>query len=642
MNFCQWQCLNYPLYRYQINHIKVYRSYNKSLLFPLFSQLHTNHNCYIQHSLPSNPNHESINTNTSATQPSHTKSYYQRPLPSNLISFTSNTGKQLFIDSMNAGYMNNYFILANQYVTQNEPSYCGPATLSMCLNALQLDPQRIWKGVWRWWNESMLQTCNYNIDYTIKTNDDNGLSFEQFLLLAECNGARVEAIRSNYTTINNFRHNMITACRNTDIICVVAFDRKSLGQTGSGHFSPIAGYHHDSDRVLILDVARFKYPAYWVSIHELWQSMNVIDNSTGLCRGYFLMSRADNRKHNHHHVSDNVFTPLNNVCQVSIDRTAWDNLSSYFCQQLSDILTSSNEGLTTPAHIFGEILYTLPVDISTIFTKYSFDLAGRMSDCNTCNNTGNRLNVDNTDNHMPFGSGIDNTPTYYESYKSMLHDQSDTTTDNTHTHTHHHPHTRASIYSLLPLLKQINSTKLYQYLDQHIKIIISDHTNNNNNNNSTTTMPGSTSNPSVVTVPMKYSLVSGLAKQTNEFHTIELELTALLLYACPEQIFGNLSNQLQLHINQLRDINELPLQLKCEIQNLRTQLGILSDYCSCSLYHHNNDSHSHGINTNQTNEHEQHSTTTTNKRPHRFVSHTKYKRKLNTNNHVHSNVMSTM
>jgi Phytochelatin synthase len=31
-----------------------------------------------------------------------------------------------------------------------------------------------------------------------------------------------------------------------------------LGQTGSGHFSPIAGYHAATDSVLILDVARFK------------------------------------------------------------------------------------------------------------------------------------------------------------------------------------------------------------------------------------------------------------------------------------------------------------------------------------------------------------------------------------------------
>ena len=39
---------------------------------------------------------------------------------------------------------------------------------------------------------------------------------------------------------------------------VASYDRRSLGQTGTGHFSPIAAYEKSSDSVLILDVARFK------------------------------------------------------------------------------------------------------------------------------------------------------------------------------------------------------------------------------------------------------------------------------------------------------------------------------------------------------------------------------------------------
>ena len=37
----------------------------------------------------------------------------------------------------------------------------------------------------------------------------------------------------------------------------------ALLQTGDGHFSPVAGYHAGTDSVLVLDVARFKYPPYW-------------------------------------------------------------------------------------------------------------------------------------------------------------------------------------------------------------------------------------------------------------------------------------------------------------------------------------------------------------------------------------------
>lgn len=56
-------------------------------------------------------------------------------------------------------------------------------------------------------------------------------------------------------------------------------------QTGTGHFSPIGGYHAGRDMVLILDVARFKYPPHWVPLTLLWDAMNTIDESTGHRRG---------------------------------------------------------------------------------------------------------------------------------------------------------------------------------------------------------------------------------------------------------------------------------------------------------------------------------------------------------------------
>jgi glutathione gamma-glutamylcysteinyltransferase len=59
-------------------------------------------------------------------------------------------------------------------------------------------------------------------------------------------------------------------------------------QTGTGHFSPIGGYHAGQDMALILDVARFKYPPHWVPLPLLWEAMNTTDEATGLLRGYLL------------------------------------------------------------------------------------------------------------------------------------------------------------------------------------------------------------------------------------------------------------------------------------------------------------------------------------------------------------------
>ena len=53
----------------------------------------------------------------------------------------------------------------------------------------------------------------------------------------------------------------------------------------SGHFSPLAAYHSGTDRVLIMDVARFKYPPHWITLEQLQTAMNSEDPTTKKVRG---------------------------------------------------------------------------------------------------------------------------------------------------------------------------------------------------------------------------------------------------------------------------------------------------------------------------------------------------------------------
>jgi glutathione gamma-glutamylcysteinyltransferase len=43
--------------------------------------------------------------------------------------------------------------------------------------------------------------------------------------------------------------------------------------------------------VLVLDVARFKYPPHWISAERLWQAMHPIDPTTGRSRGWISLRR---------------------------------------------------------------------------------------------------------------------------------------------------------------------------------------------------------------------------------------------------------------------------------------------------------------------------------------------------------------
>ncbi|KAF8983936.1 hypothetical protein BGZ46_009173 [Entomortierella lignicola] len=211
-------------------------------------------------------------------------SFYRRKLPEHLISFTSPKGKKLFREMLEEGYGEGYFSLVGNFTTQSEPAFCGPSSLAMVLNSLEVDPHKQWKGAWRWYSDELLECCAPAEQVKAK-----GITFNQFACLSKCH-CDVQVRRANQTTLEQFKNDLEMVCSRDDIHMVVSFSRKSLGQTGDGHFSPIGGYVPKSGMVLVLDTARFKYPSYFVSVERLYKSLFPIDAETGASRGYFLLS----------------------------------------------------------------------------------------------------------------------------------------------------------------------------------------------------------------------------------------------------------------------------------------------------------------------------------------------------------------
>ncbi|KAJ8315568.1 hypothetical protein KUTeg_007718 [Tegillarca granosa] len=217
------------------------------------------------------------------------KQFYRRILPDSCISFASPKGKQLFIESMSSGHMECYFKLSAQFRTQEEPAFCGLTTLVMVLNALEIDPGKVWKGPWRWYHENMLDCC-----VPLQLIERNGITFNQFLCLAKCNGISTVAVRADHKCSEEiFREKVREYTKRDDSFLILSYSRKVLKQTGDGHFSPVGGYHPEEDMVLMLDTARFKYPPHWIPLPLLFESMKALDNATGQPRGYVTMSRLD-------------------------------------------------------------------------------------------------------------------------------------------------------------------------------------------------------------------------------------------------------------------------------------------------------------------------------------------------------------
>ena len=85
---------------------------------------------------------------------------------------------------------------------------------------------------------------------------------------------------------DQFREAVMEYTKREDAFIVASYSRASLNQTGSGHYSPIGGYHPNRDLLLIMDVARFKYPPHWVPLKALFMAMKEIDPETGMPTHY--------------------------------------------------------------------------------------------------------------------------------------------------------------------------------------------------------------------------------------------------------------------------------------------------------------------------------------------------------------------
>ncbi|KAF9108337.1 hypothetical protein BGX29_001614 [Mortierella sp. GBA35] len=216
--------------------------------------------------------------------------FYRRDLPPHLDSFTSPSGKRLFQQMIAAGTGECFFKLCTSFNTQSDPAFCGVSSLSMVLNALEIDPRRQWRGVWRWYSDEQLDCCT-----SVEVMKQKGITFNQFSCLARCH-AKVSAKRADRTAIDQFRKDIQLVCTSDQVHMVLSFSRAALGQTGSGHFSPVGGYHAGEDKVLVLDTARFKYPPFFATVQELWDSLLPIDPETDECRGYFLVSATSKQK----------------------------------------------------------------------------------------------------------------------------------------------------------------------------------------------------------------------------------------------------------------------------------------------------------------------------------------------------------
>jgi hypothetical protein len=219
------------------------------------------------------------------------------PLPDNLVALDTKAGASLF---MEAEAHTAFFPLGSQFVTQQNPAFCGVASMVMVLNALKvkaperkldrpLPPGMVIGAAFD--QENFFNEATEAVRPRAAI-EQRGMTLDQLGGLAGTFGLTVEVHHAADTDLDAFRKAASEALAAPDRYVLVNYLRSAIGQKSWGHISPLAAYDAESDRFLILDVARYNYPPVWVRAPELFAAMNTPDSDNdNRSRGFVMVSR---------------------------------------------------------------------------------------------------------------------------------------------------------------------------------------------------------------------------------------------------------------------------------------------------------------------------------------------------------------
>jgi len=211
-------------------------------------------------------------------------------LPRSLTPLSSSEGEQLLFASHARA---DYVPLSTQFVTQKNQAYCGVASIVMVLNALNIlapaapeyKPYRVFTQD----NFFNLQTQKVLAADVVAR---QGMTLNQLGQLLVTYPVSAQVYHAGNLSLPQFRSLALKNLQQRDNFLIVNYLRRAINQEKGGHISPLAAYNQASDRFLILDVSRYKYPPVWVKAADLWKAMNTVDSVSGKTRGLVVVSKG--------------------------------------------------------------------------------------------------------------------------------------------------------------------------------------------------------------------------------------------------------------------------------------------------------------------------------------------------------------
>ena len=211
------------------------------------------------------------------------------PLAEPLVGLNSERGSRLLLESeANRAY----WPLSIQFVTQKNQAFCGVASIVMVLNALgvpapatpEFEPYKIFT------QDNVLNDETEKV-LPVAILSRIGMTLDQIGQILKTYSVRADVRHAADSSVEEFRTLARQALSTPNQYVIANYLRRSIGQERGGHISPLAAYDADSDRFLVLDVSRYKYPPIWVETGNLYGAMNTPDSDNqNRTRGFVLIT----------------------------------------------------------------------------------------------------------------------------------------------------------------------------------------------------------------------------------------------------------------------------------------------------------------------------------------------------------------
>jgi hypothetical protein len=185
-----------------------------------------------------------------------------------------------------------YWQLSPWFAEQINQTYCSVASAITVLNAMPIkkpvDPVYA--------PNAYFTQSNYFTPEVIKVISPQtvlaqGMTREEMVKTLLSQGVKATSIAGDSIDEKALRSLLQKALGDDGQFVLANYLRSAVGQAGGGHWSALAAYDAQTDRVLILDVAKYMYAPVWVEISTLQKAISTLDTTSNKARGLVLVSQ---------------------------------------------------------------------------------------------------------------------------------------------------------------------------------------------------------------------------------------------------------------------------------------------------------------------------------------------------------------